>query len=267
MSPRFCGITPPDPQCWDLVSWDPVLISPSVFFWLQIHPQLMAEGENLETFFQVWVSKWRKLIKDRRNRTWMKITKERFLSLVILHRDFNTCVDIMNYSILFILMWEKPHEHWITSFQVKITSSSREMLRILFHNPSACSLRKRTFTNKSLWIIPWQCCFISPTLWPLEKLISLLFKTNKQKCCLLLKYHLFFTLIYCPLATSPLVLSQLIRLLWAALQGRDPRSRLRKPAQGQGSSNVPSTCQLPSARLSLLGQGRSSGMLAPFPLQ
>lgn len=146
----------------------------------------------------------------------------------------------MNYSILFILMWEKPHEHWITSFQVKITSSSREMLRILFHNPSACSLRKRTFTNKSLWIIPWQCCFISPTLWPLEKLISLLFKTSKQKCCLLLKYHLFFTLIYCPLATSPLVLGQLIRLLWAALQGGTPD-------RSSGSlirARVPPTCPL-----------------------
>ena len=173
----------------------------------------------------------------------------------------------MNYSILFILMWGTPHEHWITSFQVKITSSSRQMLRILFHNPSACSLQKRTFTKKSLWIIPRQCCFISPTLWPLEKLTSLLFKTNKQKCYLLLKYHLFFTLIYCLLATSPLVLGQLIRLFWAALQGRDPRSWLRKPAQGQGSSNVPSTCQLPSAQLSVLGQGRSSGMLAPFPLR
>lgn len=38
-------------------------------------------------------------------------------------------------------------------------------------------------------------------------------KIKKQKkCCLLLKYHLFFTLIYCHLATSPLVPSQVIRL-------------------------------------------------------
>lgn len=44
-------------------------------------------------------------------------------------------------------------------------------------------------------------------------------KTNKQKPCLLLKYHLFFTLIYCPLATSPLVPGQVIRLPPAALAG------------------------------------------------
>lgn len=42
--------------------------------------------------------------------------------------------------------------------------------------------------------------------------------------------------------------------------------QLRKSAQGQHSHKVPSTCQLPSVLLSLLGQGRTSGIPALFPL-
>lgn len=74
---------------------------------------------------------------------------------------------------------------------------------------------------------------------------SLPSKTNKQICHLLLKYHLFFTLIYCPLATSPLVPGQVIRVPRLPWQGRDSELQLRKPA----GAGVPTHALLVSAAI------------------
>lgn len=49
---------------------------------------------------------------------------------------------------------------------------------------------------------------------------------------MLLKYHLFFTLIYCPLAPSPLVPRQVIRSLWAALASEGHRTAAQEACSG-----------------------------------
>lgn len=52
---------------------------------------------------------------------------------------------------------------------------------------------------------------------------------------MLLKYHLFFTLIYCPLATSPLVPGQVISLPPAALAGEGHVAAAQEACTGPAS--------------------------------
>lgn len=85
---------------------------------------------------------------------------------------------------------------------------------------------------------------------------SLPSKTNKQKCHLLIKYHPFFTLIYCPLAPSPLVPGQVIRLPGLPRQGRVAATAA--PEACWGPCHVSPVCQLPSVRLALLEGGRGA---------
>lgn len=90
---------------------------------------------------------------------------------------------------------------------------------------------------------------------------SLPSKTNKQKPCLLWKYHLFFTLIYCPLARGPLVPGQVIRLPKAALAGQGHGTAAQEACTGPAS--LQSALYVSTA--SCLSVGRAGPQRCPFP--
>lgn len=231
VSPTFCT--------HNMASWGPVLLPPEPFS-ANTEPFLAdcRRWEFINTFSCLSVQV-KKLTKDRRNRTWIRI-REKDLEPEILHRKhFNPPVEIMDESTSVYFKTLRTSLTLDYRFQGKtkiytLSSPFEKRLWILINKNGAYSLKKGLFqtniSNCSMAALFYTYPFTITITY-----FSLPSKTNKQNPCLLLKYHLFFTLIYCPLATSPLVPGQVIRLPQAALAGEGHRTAAQEACTGPTS--------------------------------
>lgn len=150
MSPGFCGNAasgPCSPQyCFQRPSSD---FPKNLSLQTQSHSQLIAGGENLETFFHVWQSRWKSLprteeieLRTREKDLAPEILYRKHFNMYNPHGDYKlehaVCFKVIG-TLLILVKPEFTHS----------PSSSRKILGILLNKNRAFSLKKELLQTSS----------------------------------------------------------------------------------------------------------------------